>query len=144
MLAKDPKTKLFLAQRPSYSAILFNFRNTDLVFFQSARVRQALLLAINRPALINQFLDGYAVIANSPILPNTWAYDDNLLTTPFDPAQAVHLLDDAGWRLPETALPGMADYVRQKDGLQLAFTLVVPDLPMQKAIANKSLPVGRS
>ncbi len=137
MLAKDPKTKLFLAQRPSYSAILFNFRNTDLVFFQSARVRQALLEAINRPALINQFLDGYAVIANSPILPNTWAYDDNLLTTPFDPAQAVHLLDDAGWRLPETALPGMADYVRQKDGLQLAFTLVVPDLPMQKAIAEQ-------
>jgi peptide/nickel transport system substrate-binding protein len=62
------------------------------------RVRQALLLAIDRKTLVQKLFGGYALEAKSwidQIEPN---YDDVLPTIAYDPAKARALLADAGWK----------------------------------------------
>ena len=55
------------------------------------------MLAINRPYLINKFLQGQAMIANGPILPNSWAYHDGLEQFRYDPEEAINLLKAEGY-----------------------------------------------
>ena len=70
--------------------------------FQSRLVRQALNLAVNRQALIDNVLEGGGLPSAGPIWPRNWAYDKSIPPVPFDPAQAAALLDAAGFPLPDT------------------------------------------
>jgi len=70
-------------------------------FFRDARVRQALLLAINRDELNNTFFKGQAQIAHSllhPSEPGFKAADAQIRKYGFDPRQALALMDQAGWQ----------------------------------------------
>lgn len=74
------------------------------------RVRQALLYALDRPAMIKSILNGYGQVATGPIAPVQKAYYNNEVAKyPYDPQKARSLLKDAGWT------PG-PDGVLQKDG----------------------------
>lgn len=128
-------TNIYSGRLPSYDLVLLNQGNEALGFFQDKKVRQALLAGINRQRLIDDLLLGQAVLATGPILPGTWAYNDNLIPVVYDPGQAAGLLDEAGWRIPDDALPGTADYVRQKDDQVLAFTLSVPDTDYHQQVS---------
>lgn len=121
---------------PEYSLIYLNLRDAELPFFQEKRVRQALLLGMNRRAMVADILGGQAVVANSPVLPGSWAYNPDLPTVEYSPEAAVNLLESAGWVLPASAVAGTEGYVRQKDGVPLAFTLVTPDDPVHLAVAE--------
>ncbi len=136
-LAADLNTNLFNSRMSEYSMVLFNQQEETLSFFESRRVRRALGLAINRERILRNVLEGNSFIATGPILPGTWAYDEGLVRMEQDLDEANDLLRAAGWRIPETALPGTADYVRQKDGEDelFEFELLVPDNEMSKAIA---------
>jgi peptide/nickel transport system substrate-binding protein len=90
-------------------------------------VRQALLYAVNRQSMIDRVDASQALLADGPILPGTWAYSESGLRPDFDPTQAANQLELAGWVLPTGATPGSPEYVRAKEDLQLAFTLVHPD-----------------
>ena len=94
-------------------------------------MRQALLYAIDRQHLINDVLQGQALLAVGPIEPGTWAYDKTLSPYPFDTAKAAALLDAAGWK--DTS----GDGVRAKAQQPLEFTLITPDDPTHVAIANE-------
>ncbi len=133
-----PQLGVYTSVMPQYSLIFLNLQNPDLPFFQDKRVRQALLHGINRSAIISQVLHGQAVVANSPILPGSWAYDPELPDAPYDPAGAAQLLDAAGWVLPTGAAPGSPDYVRRKGNQPLSFALTVPDDPVHQAIAKSA------
>ena len=110
--------------------ILFNLKNQDKTFLQEADVRRALFMGINRQRIINQLLNGQAVIADGPILPGTWAYYDGLQTQDFDPEGAKTLLKNAGYVLATDT-----DTVRTKNKVSLTFTLIYPDDEVHKAIA---------
>jgi peptide/nickel transport system substrate-binding protein len=88
----------------------------DRVWFQDVRVRQALLYAADREAMIDPVTYGFGAVADSPITAS-WAYDPDGITAryPYDPEQAAALLDEAGWVLGD-------DGVRAKDGQRLSFT----------------------
>jgi peptide/nickel transport system substrate-binding protein len=88
--------------------------------FTDVRVRQALLYAIDRKAIISSVERGYGSIANSAISPALKAYYDPSLESryAFDPAKAKALLADAGWA------PG-ADGVLAKDGKPFRFVMDV-------------------
>lgn len=74
------------------------------------RVRQALLYALDRPAMIKSILNGYGQVATGPIAPVQKAYYNNKVAKyPYDPQKAKALLKEAGWT------PG-PDGVLQKDG----------------------------
>jgi peptide/nickel transport system substrate-binding protein len=85
--------------------------------FADARVRRALAHAIDRELLVRTILDGLVTTVNGPIQPLSWAYEPNVATYGFDPAQARAMLDDAGWKTG-------ADGIRVKDGKPLSFTII--------------------
>jgi len=116
---------------PQMSFVLLNLNNTEVPFLQSAKVRRALMLGINRPYIINSFLQGQAIIADGPILPNTWAYYDGTEHFQYDPETAVNLLKGEGYVIPATG-----GDVRAKEGTSLSFTLMHPDDATHTKIAE--------
>jgi peptide/nickel transport system substrate-binding protein len=61
------------------------------------RVRRALSLAINRPALTDRILQGAATVANQWMPAGTFGYNPDVKDIPNDPAQAKKLLAEAGF-----------------------------------------------
>ncbi|HLF77653.1 MAG TPA: peptide ABC transporter substrate-binding protein [Dehalococcoidia bacterium] len=106
--------------------VYFNLRQT---MFQDRRLRQALLYALDREALIGEFLGGQALEPESPLAIDSWAYTDSLKRYGFDPSLANLLLDEAGWRRNEGG-------VRVRAGVALAFTLATNSDPLRVAIAQ--------
>ncbi len=101
----------------TFDFIAFNLDPAKTTFFQDKTVRQALLLAIDRQAIVDSQYFGYAVLANGPVPPISWAFNkDNKPTYGFDPAKAKQMLDDAGWKVGP-------DGIRVKDGKRFSITL---------------------
>lgn len=126
----DPNLALYSTRLPQITLVLLNLNNPEVPFFQNAEVRRALLLAVNRQRLIEIALQGQGIVADSPILPGSWAYYDGIERTPYDPEQAQTILRQEGYVLA----PG--ETVRAKEGERLAFTLFYPDDPLHAQIAE--------
>jgi peptide/nickel transport system substrate-binding protein len=88
--------------------------------------------------MVNELLRGQAVVANSPVMPGSWAYNLDLSATPYNPAEAESLLTAAGWVLPQGIAPGSPDYVRQKNNVLLKFTLTVANDDLHLALAQSA------
>lgn len=96
--------------RQSQNIFYFVALNMDDERFQDVLVRQALLTAIDRQALIDSLIQGYGTIATGPIAPLLAAlYNADVEQHAYDPERAKELLAQAGWT------PG-PDGVVQKDG----------------------------
>jgi peptide/nickel transport system substrate-binding protein len=132
----NPQLNLHTSRRPQVGVVLLNTRHPELTFFAEKGVRQALLLSVNRQWLIDYAFDGQAVMADSPILPGTWAHSDTLEPVPYDPLLASDLLDSLGWEIPAGAAPNSPDYLRALDDQSLAFELIIPDDPEYTRIAE--------
>lgn len=65
------------------------------------RVRQAIALAIDRPAIVAAKFGGHAILATGLLPPNHWAYETNVARYDHDLARARELLDAAGRRDPD-------------------------------------------
>jgi peptide/nickel transport system substrate-binding protein len=103
--------------RQSQNLFFFVAPNYDDPRFDDVRVKQALLMAIDRQAMIDAILDGFGEVATGPVAPMLGAlYSDDVRTYPYDPEAAGALLDEAGWTLG-------ADGVRAKDGERLVFDM---------------------
>jgi peptide/nickel transport system substrate-binding protein len=102
-----------------------------VAFLQNAKVRRALMLATNRPYIVNTLLSGQAVITDGPILPGSWAYFDGTEHFEYNPDGAVNLLKAEGYVIP----PEGGD-VRAKEGTSLTFTLLHPDDAVHTKIAQ--------
>jgi peptide/nickel transport system substrate-binding protein len=133
-----PQLGLHTSILPEYSLIYLNQSDPATPFFKEKKVRQALLAGLNRREMAADILGGQAVLANSPIVPGSWAYNSELPIVEYNPQAAVSLLENSGWVFPEGALPGTESYVRQKDGVPLAFTLITPDDPVHVALAESA------
>jgi peptide/nickel transport system substrate-binding protein len=87
-----------LATYPS-QGIVGVFWNSRRPMFEDARVRQALGLAIDKHAIVEQRLHGHGQAAYSPIPPFLWAHDAMLGDgRRVDADRARALLHAAGWR----------------------------------------------
>jgi peptide/nickel transport system substrate-binding protein len=106
---------------PRLSMVLFNLGNNDVPFFQDKNIRLALMAGLNRQWMVDNLLQGQGIVANSPLLPLTWAYYDGGQQIAFDPTSAVNGLKAAGYVLPPDGT------VRAKDKVSLSFTMVYPD-----------------
>ena len=128
---EEPNLSVYSSRLPQISFVLFNLNNAEVPFLQDARVRRALMLAINRPYLINTFLHGQAIMAEGPILPGSWAYHDGLEHFEYDPQGAVNLLKGEGY-----VIPPEGGEVRAKEGTLLSFTMLHPDDEIHTQIAQ--------
>jgi peptide/nickel transport system substrate-binding protein len=78
-----------------YEHIDLNRNNPGLA---DKRVRQALLLGIDRETLVKQLVDGKFPVAHSWVNPLEPGFDPNVSKYPFDQARARALLDQAGFK----------------------------------------------
>jgi peptide/nickel transport system substrate-binding protein len=95
-----------------------NLDQTKTTLFQDKEVRQALLFALDREAMIESIRFGYGEVAVGTMPTLSWAYNPDGIDEkyPYDPDKAMQLLDDAGWTVG-------SDGIREKDGQRLAFTM---------------------
>lgn len=118
---------VYSAQQASCAAVILNL---DKPLFQDRRVRRALLMAIDRQQLIDNYVAGQGVIADGPIFPGSWAYDPKIDRIRHDVEAARALLEQAGW------VDSDSDGIRDQDGLRLAFKILTNHDPTRKAMAE--------
>lgn len=92
--------------------------NNDSDVLKDIKVRQALLKATNRTAVISA-IHGYGVPLEGPLSDDHYETFQARKQAPFDKAGAQALLDEAGWKLNGN--------VRMKDGRPLKVALATPD-----------------
>jgi len=127
VLAED-KLQLYSAPLYGYGLV---FLNLERPVFQEKEVRQALLWATDRPKIIDQILNGQALVANGPVMPSSWAYEAHAPQYTYDPAKASALLEQAGWSDRD------GDGVREKGDLRLQFALLTNDDEIRVKIINE-------
>jgi len=107
---------------PEMTMVLLNLGESGPTYFQDVAVRKALMTALNRNWMIDQVMDGQAIMAHTPIMLGSWAYFPEVEKFEYNPEDAVKLLRANGYGLAsENSL------VREKDGESLSFDLIYPD-----------------
>jgi peptide/nickel transport system substrate-binding protein len=103
---------------PAYQYVGYNLR---LPVFSDIRVRHAIDLLMPRDEIISKiYLGQYASKTSGYDLPSAPSYNHDVPPTPNDPALALQLLDQAGWKNDH------GDGLLYKDGQALSFTLLYP------------------
>jgi peptide/nickel transport system substrate-binding protein len=123
-----PSLALHSAPLSREAFIFLNLRHPAASFLSEREVRQALLLALDRQALIDQELAGQGIVAHNVVLPHTWAHHLDSPHYAYDPEGAQTLLDQVGWLHPGNArnLSMAADsQTRQRQDVKLQFSLLV-------------------
>jgi len=134
----DKSLSLYSAPLAGYNLI---YLNLDRGIFQDRAVRQAMMWALDRQKLVDDALGGQGIVIDSPILPNSWAYEPNVQRYKHDPRKARTMLEEAGW----TDADG--DGVREKGSLKLEFALATNEddptrVRMIQAVADQLQAVG--
>ncbi len=119
----------FVYQLPQYKAVFFNQMSANKVL-ADVTVRKALALATDKERIIKDAVDGYAVRADSPIMPGFWGYLPEMKKYDFDIPAAADMLKKAGWKDTN------ADKILEKGKDNLSFTLSYKDDKGNAAIAK--------
>lgn len=118
-LVADARIQLNVASIPGQP--LQFYLNTNRTPTSSLEVRQALILATDRQAIVQSVFQGYAPIAYGPLSAVTRFYDPQVQTYyGYDPVQAVMLFDSTGW------IDTDGDGWRDEGGEPLEIVLVAP------------------
>jgi len=89
--------------------------------FKDIRVRQAIVQAIDREALVRHILKNQGSVTYVPGSKASWAYPSNIdKIYPYDPTASRKLLSEAGFA------DNPRNGIRERGGRQLAFILMVP------------------
>ena len=127
-----PDLSIYSGRKPELTMIMFNLNNPQLAFLKDKIVRQALMKGLNRQWIVDRILGGQAIVADGPIMPDTWAYYNGIDHVNYDADGANMMLKSAGY-VVTTSADGT---VRQKDKVPLAFHLLYPNDEQHKTIAE--------
>jgi peptide/nickel transport system substrate-binding protein len=86
--------------------------------FADRNVRRALVMAVDRNAVVQSVFDTLALVAHGPAT-RALTTSDTTIGLPYDTARAAAMLDSIGWKRGP-------DGMRRKAGAPLAFALMVP------------------
>ena len=105
-----------------YGYVAFNLRNAANTgpnpIFGDRETRRALVMAVDRAALVRSVFDTLALVSHGPAT-RILATSDTTLGIPYDPQLASRTLDSLGWRRGP-------DGMRARGKTPLAFSLMVP------------------
>ena len=113
-LSQDIRFQSFSGTSFSYAYIGYNLRRPP---FDDLRVRRALTMALDVEKIIRYVLHQQGERTTGPFLKQTDFYNPSVTPLPYDPAGAIALLAEAGWR------PGPGGRL-EKEGRSLQFTLI--------------------
>ncbi len=128
---------------PTLGALIFNWGSDKTKFFREQRIRQALQIGLNRNLLVAQNLKTAsmkieAVTANSPMIPGSWAYTNDLPWPTPDLTVATQLLDTSNLG---NGKAGGAESTPDPSGKRFSFSILTPDVPnivsLARDIANQ-------
>jgi peptide/nickel transport system substrate-binding protein len=126
---------LYAMPQSRFVSLMFNMRqDSGAPALAELPVRQALMYALDRDALIRDVLAGQGVRGEAPFIPGTWAFDTSVPMRGHDLARAKQLLQNAGYSLT-TVAPSNIE-VWQKDGEPIAFTLLTPETGIYPRVAE--------
>ncbi len=136
-LGLDPAEVTNIKQNPSFQLFAYPGRTVYFIAwnnrrspFNDPRVRRALTLGLDRTQISDALLRGYGQPAVSPLPP--WSpLSPDVKPLPYDRAQAMQLLADAGW-----TIKGNARFVTNAAGQPLHFTLITEDRPFNASGAQ--------
>jgi peptide/nickel transport system substrate-binding protein len=145
-LVRENAVRLYITTAPTVGTVLFNWESAHTPAFRDQRVRHALTIGADRVGLVNRHLSGYAIPADSPIIPGSWAYSGPIAWPPYDPAEAMNLLSQVSFAPPEpdpTATPEGDAAEAQPEETAVPtevptaydFSLLSSDNPAQAALA---------
>jgi peptide/nickel transport system substrate-binding protein len=72
------------------------------------RVRQALAYSIDKNKIVNEVMAGNARVIDGPILPDSFAYNNEIKKYDYSVATSSRLLADAGWKIVELTAADLA------------------------------------
>lgn len=98
---------------PQITAIFFNQKVNPLL--ADINIRKSLAEAVNKEELISGTLSGQAMAIDGPILPSNFAYDPDFKKYGFNQAEAVGLLESAGWKIVDITKETLAQAAIDKD-----------------------------
>ena len=115
----EPKIHLLTKALGRFEVYYFNMDpKLGPAWMQDVNMRKAIALGIDRQTIVDKVLGGKTTVPNGPWTNTPWE-NKNLKPWPYDPAQAMKILDNAGWKTG-------ADGIREKtvDGkkVKLSFT----------------------
>lgn len=103
----------------SGNAYQFMSMNNKKDTFKDKKVRQAVMYAINRKAMVDMLLEGHGNVLNTPLVYSNYAYPkEGLNDYAYNVEKAKQLLKEAGWENKNGVL--------EKDGKQFKVTLKYP------------------
>jgi peptide/nickel transport system substrate-binding protein len=127
LIKRTPGYDILTYPERGYSFLAWNLRKK---IFTDRQIRRALSMAIDRDALINGVLAGYARKTEGPIYPGLADFNDTLPPVTYNPQEAERILDEAGWKFDETS------GVRMRNGQRFEFSLLFNrENPIRKEIA---------
>jgi len=97
---------------PGYSFIGWNSRRS---VFSDPKVRRAMTMLLDRESILKNLRYGFGRVVSGNFFYESPDYDRTIEPWPYDPAQAVQLLDKAGW------VDSDGDGVRDKNGVPFRF-----------------------
>lgn len=116
----DQSSEFQILQVPTPGQPLQFLVNTDRPPTDDLRVRQALLYATDRQALVDAVFMGYSPPAYGPLNRATWGYNPDVESLyPYDPDRAGQLLEEAGWT------DSNGDGVRERSGEPLRLQAIL-------------------
>lgn len=123
--------------------LIFNWENSP--YFREVRVRSALASGLNRNSLVERALPNLAVLANSPLMPGSWAYLPDLDWADYNPdaarqllAQALERIDrgeEAEAETTDETLPEATEDAAPTT--YFAFSILTPDNPALVGLAQE-------
>lgn len=115
-ISQEPHVKILRYYPLQYDYLSFNLKNEQ---FKDVRVRQAIALAIDKPALVKGVLQGYGIQVDIPESPSMWTFPKKLDFKPYtyQPEEAKKQLAALGYR------PG-DDGILVKNGKRFEFTVL--------------------
>ncbi|MFN2203227.1 MAG: peptide ABC transporter substrate-binding protein [Caldilineaceae bacterium] len=122
---------LFSSATSEYLSLVLNLKNPDVPFLQEKEIRQALFYGLDRQRLVEEVARGQGIVADSPFLPENWAYNPNVRKYEYDPVKASGLLDAAGW------IDTDGDGIRDKDGTPMRLLLYSNDDPLRQDLVER-------
>jgi peptide/nickel transport system substrate-binding protein len=102
--------EVYTSIEPTLGILIYNWdEGEDTQFFTDSRVRSGLQLGISRTNPVESSLLNQAIVADSPLLPNSWAYLGGLWPES-NTERAQQLFDNANIGLPEDSDIGEARF----------------------------------
>lgn len=106
---------------PQYVGLFFNQQRNERL--ADAGIRNALALALDRPAIVKEALQDEGEPLHLPIPRGLIAFNEELPPPTYDPEAAKQNLEEGGWRDSD------GDGIRDKDGQPLRLKITTTDLP---------------